>query len=326
MADNEQKQEAVIAITVTYNRTRTLSKCLEALLTQSRPVDKILVVDNHSNEEESKKLEELVSQSDCIELLVLKENLGGAGGFEAGMKAAKERWNPDWYWLMDDDAYPRKDCLEVLLRYGGELPEAGGLCPAIYGVDLERYQLFHHKKMTRVMLKSIPVSRNYEELEKVTKEDANAFVGPLFPGKIVSEIGIADGSLFIYGDDTEYTHRVAVAHPLYLIKEAIIDHQDAPVLNENMKPEGWWKEYYGNRNQYFMIREFQTGRVRRLAGYCCFTIRLLAIMVKSIIKGYDVLRIKLIVQAIKDGLCNRRGKTLDPQKYYDYLKKHHMAQ
>ncbi|MCI8664051.1 MAG: glycosyltransferase [Hungatella sp.] len=322
MVNSEQKKDIVVAITVTYNRTRTLSKCLEALLTQSRPVDKILIVDNRSNNEENQKLKKLAAQSHKIDLLVLKENLGGAGGFEAGMKAAMEKWNPHWYWLMDDDAYPRRDCLEILLSHAEIFPEAGGFCPAIYGVDLKKYQLFHHKKMTKIMLKSVPVSSSYEEMQDVTEEDANAFVGPLFPKKVVSEIGIADGSLFIYGDDTEYTHRVSAAYPLYLIKNAIIDHQDAPVLNENMKPEGWWKEYYGNRNQYFIIREFHKNNVVRFAGYFCFTLRLLAIMLKSIIKGYNILRIKLIAQAIKDGLKNRRGKTLDPQKYYDYLAKH----
>lgn len=174
------------------------------------------------------------------------------------------------------------------------------------------------------MLKSVPVARSYQDLKSVTREDANAFVGPLFSRKVIKELGIADGSLFIYGDDTEYTHRVSVKYPLYLIKAAVIDHQDAPVLNENMKPEGWWKEYYGTRNQYFMIREFQDNQAVRFAGYICLTLRLMAIMVKSLIKGYDSLRIKLIVQAMKDGISNRRGKTLDPQKYYAYLRRRQM--
>ena len=43
-----------------------------------------------------------------------------------------------------------------------------------------------------------------------------------------------DGSLFIYGDDSEYTRRVSGKHKLYLIRDAVIDHQDAPVLDANM--------------------------------------------------------------------------------------------
>ena len=46
----------------------------------------------------------------------------------------------------------------------------------------------------------------------------------------MEELGIADGSLFIYGDDTEYTRRVSKKHNLYLIRDAVIDHQDAPVI------------------------------------------------------------------------------------------------
>ena len=52
----------------------------------------------------------------------------------------------------------------------------------------------------------------------------------------------ADGSLFIYGDDSEYTRRVSGKHKLYLIRDAVIDHQDAPVLDVNMTPDGSWKE------------------------------------------------------------------------------------
>ena len=220
MGESRFENGTVAAITVTYNRAHTLEKCLHALLAQSRPVDKILVVDNQSNEEEIRKVKKLAAQSEKIHLVILKENLGGAGGFEAGMREALGMWNPDWYWLMDDDAYPREDCLEKLLAHGKELPEAGGLCPVIYGIDLKKYQMFHHKKLTRLILKTVPVARQYEDLDDVTREDANAFVGPLFSGKTIREMGIADGSLFIYGDDTEYTHRVSVRYPLYLIKEA----------------------------------------------------------------------------------------------------------
>ena len=151
------------------------------------------------------------------------------------MREAK-KLSPDWYWLMDDDAYPRKDCLETLLDTGKELPDAGGLCPLIYGIDLKHYQLFHHKKLSRFMMKNSPVVRDADQLKAVTEEDANAFVGPLFSGKVVDELGIADGSLFIYGDDSEYTRRVSGKHKLYLIRDAVIDHQDAPVLDANMTP------------------------------------------------------------------------------------------
>ena len=40
MENNKSRQETVAAITVTYNRTRTLEKCIDALLNQTRDVYK----------------------------------------------------------------------------------------------------------------------------------------------------------------------------------------------------------------------------------------------------------------------------------------------
>lgn len=172
------------------------------------------------------------------------------------------------------------------------------------------------------MMKNSPVVRDADQLKAVTEEDANAFVGPLFPGKVVDELGIADGSLFIYGDDSEYTRRVSGKRKLYLIRDAVIDHQDAPVLDANMTPAGWWKEYYCNRNQYFMIREFQENKLVRWFSFGLLTARLMAIIVKSKLKGYHRLRSQLIIKAVKDGLGNKRGKVIDPQRYFAYLKEH----
>jgi rhamnopyranosyl-N-acetylglucosaminyl-diphospho-decaprenol beta-1,3/1,4-galactofuranosyltransferase len=317
---DKSRKEKVVAITVTYNRIHTLRKCLSALLNQSIAVDEIIVVDNNSCEDEKKQINDMVMTNNHIHLVSLDDNLGGAGGFEAGMKAAAQ-FSPDWYWLMDDDAYPREDCLKSLLSYGKILPDVGGVCPAIYGVDLERFQLYHHKKLSRLMLKNSPVGRKYEDLGKITEEDANAFVGPLFPKKVVDELGIADGSLFIYGDDTEYTYRISRKYKLYLIKDAIINHQDAPVTSENMSPKGWWKEYYCNRNQYFMIRKFHRNAGIRYLAFGLYTARLTAIIIKSRLMGYHGLRSRMIIKSMRDGFKNHRGKTVDPQKYLLYLQR-----
>ena len=42
---NEAAPESVAAVVVTYNRSRLLLECLAALLRQSRPVDKIILID-----------------------------------------------------------------------------------------------------------------------------------------------------------------------------------------------------------------------------------------------------------------------------------------
>jgi len=315
--------EKITAITVTFNRTVTLKKCIAALLAQSRPVDDIIIVDNHSKSEERAILDEIAASDERIHLHVLSDNMGGAGGFEAGMQLAVEKYTADWYWIMDDDAYPRADCLEKLLEVRDVLTgenKIGFLAPLIYGVDLKRYQLFHHKKLTKIIYRSKPIVTDVNLLDSITSIEADAFVGPLISSKAIERHGIADGSLFIYGDDTEYTYRVTRDMKAFLIKDAVIEHQDAPVLDANMSAKGWWKEYYGNRNQFFFIREFRKNIIYRYASYVCLCLRLSAIIIKSFVKRYHILRTRLIIKSISDGIMNRRGKTIDPVKYMKYLK------
>ena len=320
------KLEKITAITVTFNRTVTLKKCIAALLTQNRHVDDIIIVDNHSKPEERAILDDIAASDERIHLHVLSDNMGGAGGFEAGMRLAVEKYPADWYWIMDDDAYPRADCLEKLLEARDELTamksEIGFLAPLIYGVDLKKYQLFHHKKLTKIIYRSKPIVTDVNLLDLITAIEADAFVGPLISAKAVERHGIADGSLFIYGDDTEYTYRVTRDMKAFLIKNAVIEHQDAPVLDANMSAKGWWKEYYGNRNQFFFIREFRKNIIYRCISYICLCLRLYAIIIKSGVKRYHILRTRLILKSISDGIMNRRGKTIDPVKYMKYLKDH----
>ena len=72
------KLEKITAITVTFNRTVTLKKCIAALLAQSRPVDDIIIVDNHSKPEERAILDEIAASDERIHLHVLPDNVGGA--------------------------------------------------------------------------------------------------------------------------------------------------------------------------------------------------------------------------------------------------------
>ena len=351
--------EKITAITVTFNRTVTLKKCIAALLAQSRPVDDIIIVDNHSKPEERAILDELAASNKRIHLHVLSDNMGGAGGFEAGMRLAVDKYPADWYWIMDDDAYPRTDCLEKLLeardaltrkktepnnftkpeikhdnnvnssendvqaskiRYSCSENEIGFLAPLIYGVDLKKYQLYHHKKLCGIALVSNPIVNTNKDLEKINPVEANAFVGPLISKEAVQKVGIADGSLFIYGDDTEYTYRVTRHFSGFMIRDAVIDHQDPPLIGDNyLEPKGWWKEYYSNRNWMLLVNEFSENIFKRICAKLIVGSKIIRYMIAAAIKpkyaGYRTIRIQLLVLALNDGLKNRHGKSVDPLEY-----------
>ena len=103
----------VCAVVVTFNRKALLRVCIGSLLAQTRPLDKIVIIDNASTDGTDALLREEFAGLDVLSLPV---NSGGSGGFHAGMKWAVER-GFDWVWVMDDDVRMRPDALETMLGY-----------------------------------------------------------------------------------------------------------------------------------------------------------------------------------------------------------------
>ena len=309
----------VVAITVTFNSSHYVIRALEALKVQKRKVDFIIVVDNNSKQDEKEKVQNYIQNLSNTILLSLEENKGGAGGFEAGMKYAKKKFNPDWYWLMDDDAFPEIDCLEKLLSYKNTLKQIGALVPAIWGIDKKQYQLYHHKKLSKFLTSDIPITDQIDNLKEVTEIDANAFVGPLISQEAVEKVGIADGSLFIYGDDLEYTYRISRVLKIYLIKAAKINHQDILMKSNILDPKAWWKDYYNFRNRLFFIKEYSLNRKNRIIGKIIIGLKILrrikSALVEKEYKGYRKKRVDILGKAWSDGVNNRRGKTVDPVEF-----------
>lgn len=312
-----QEQNKVVAVTVTFNRVSTLENTLKALLRQSCPLYKIIVADNGSNGENQSKIKQLAEANDRIEVLWLGENLGGAGGFERGMRYAAEKYNPDWYWIMDDDAYPKPDTLEKLLQHK-DLDNLGCLAPLIWGVDWQQYQLYHHKKISRFHTVDAAKFANVDEMREIETIDADAFVGTLFPKRVVEDVGFPDGSMFIYGDDTEYTTRINQKYKIYLVKDAVIEHNDPPVANAVFSPKTFWKLYYTIRNKLLVARRYNRGfgkviGVVLLSGGVLWQIGYS--LVRSALGKYRFLRIKLVLMGFWHGVRGRGGKTVDPVEF-----------
>ncbi len=144
-----QTQEKIAAVVVTYNRRDLLGQCLDSLLGQSRPLDALYIIDNHSTDGtydalRHRNLIAPVEPSDAgpveairrvpvpgapgrdleVHYLRMPENTGGAGGFHEGVKRAVAA-GFDWLWLMDDDLWTAADALEVLLRKADTLRSRG---------------------------------------------------------------------------------------------------------------------------------------------------------------------------------------------------------
>lgn len=100
----------IVAVVVTYNRKVLLNKCIKSLKAQTYPLD-ILIIDNASTDGTADMFKKDMERTIYYNT---GANIGGAGGFNVGIKiAAKLGYN--YYWLMDDDTIPQIDSLEKLV-------------------------------------------------------------------------------------------------------------------------------------------------------------------------------------------------------------------
>jgi rhamnopyranosyl-N-acetylglucosaminyl-diphospho-decaprenol beta-1,3/1,4-galactofuranosyltransferase len=206
----------VYAVVVTYNRKEILAGCLDALLAQSYPVERILVTDNASTDGTREYLTErgYLAQA-VISYICLPENRGGAGGFHEGFKHAMAE-NAEWVWAMDDDGLAHRETLEHLLR----APEAAGAFrgPVVLTReeidDPQNDQLAFPGGVER-RGKVVPL-RTRREIEALAQDGvlrgyASVFNGVLIKREAIQQLGLPDPRFFIWGDEWDYFLRAREA-------------------------------------------------------------------------------------------------------------------
>ena len=295
----------IIAVAVTYNRRELLKRNI-ACLRLNTPVSSIVVVNNGSTDGTGAWLDE---QEDLT--VIHQENVGGSGGFYRGIQYAYQA-GADWIWCMDDDVFPRPDCMEYLLPYTHE-PGVGILAPR----RLMAGQIFTND-FQKVNL-SNPFASMYQQ--KLKKQVVNgpvdicgtAFEGLCISRKAVAEIGLPNKELFIFCDDTDYCLRAVLAgFRILYIPSALMDKEKF-FSNDNWEERSRkkkWKRFYQVRNSTYLNHHY--GRnwwVRYLRGFNGMLGYLLVALFTCPFKNvYTLNDVAKFWQAYRDGIHEKLGR------------------
>lgn len=198
-------QTKIVALVVTYNRKELLQRCLDAILCQEYPVDRIIVIDNASTDGTETLFATEAKYDSRILYRRMSKNLGGAGGFKQGLQIASTL-ECDWVWLMDDDciAYP-----DTLFNLVAAAKKAAGrisfLASSVYGPNNE--------PMNVPVVDPTPAQNGYADWYRnldngMVRIQSATFVSLLINHEAILQVGLPIGSFFIWGDDTEYTNRL----------------------------------------------------------------------------------------------------------------------
>lgn len=248
----------VTAVIVSFNKKDYLLALLRSL--SAGPMDglQILIVDNASEDGTPEAVEEIFG--DTVEILRLKKNTGGSGGFNTGMSHALANHDSEFLWLLDNDVTVRPDTLTILRKFMTRNLQAGAVGSAMIKmgargivneaggtVDWKMGRLVHHfKDVSETDLPIDPFEVDY-----------CAAASLLVRRETVKETGLMK-DYFIHFDDVEWCLRMrdfgwsVFTHPL-----SRFEHE-----SYEFKPVTWIR-YYDTRNLLFLYRDREAPGLKR---------------------------------------------------------------
>jgi|HubBroStandDraft_5_1064220.scaffolds.fasta_scaffold26242_2 rhamnopyranosyl-N-acetylglucosaminyl-diphospho-decaprenol beta-1,3/1,4-galactofuranosyltransferase len=242
---------SIASITTAYNAERTLPRQIESLLSQTRPLQEIIVVDNASTDG---TVTMLATRYPQVTVLRMPENLGAAGAWAAGLSYAALEKRHDWVWTFDDDSVPQPDALEILLDGVRDLEVehsdigiAAGL--AVNGETGDLY-------------KPVLWRDDFVQPPAAVLAQANWFAdiviasGCMVRREVVERIGLPRADFFMDVFDFEYCLRARNAgYKLAIINGARVVHEIGnarkirlPGYSRLWTKQTPWREYYISRN------------------------------------------------------------------------------
>lgn len=252
----------VICVILTYNRRELLERCLKAVYSQTRPCHMVMVINNASTDG---TLEYLKSgKYTDIKVYTMKRNVGAAGGFNAGFRLAYDN-GADHVWMMDDDVIPDPEALEKLLK-ADEFLEKRGMRRSYL---LSTAYTEHGQVCNTPQVSNARNGAGYfdwpEQLEHgLVAIGSGTFVSILVPRTTLEKYGLPISSMYIWGEDAEFTLRITREQPGYLVGTSHVVHLRhgggtiSIVAESNPTRIGYYKNFI--RNNLYISKVYKTKR------------------------------------------------------------------
>ena len=285
----------IAALIVTYNRKGLLLECLDALKKQTYTELDIYVIDNASTDGTKEALRKYIENNDIVYINTQK-NLGGAGGFNYGIRKIAVL-DYEYIWIMDDDTIPKEDALEKFIDALAVLPDTVGfLASSVLCTDGNFCRMNNPGILRETLLE-----QDYTYVQKgICKIEYASFVSILVSVKAVRQCGLPIKDFFIWKDDYEYTTRISSKYPCYYVSKSEVIHK----IKNNMLPDISTDDkdridryFYEYRNGYYVVRN---AGLRNKAFYYVKTLKSISRVLRGKEK-YKGKRIKVIFKGIISG-------------------------
>jgi GT2 family glycosyltransferase len=265
-----------------------------------------VVVDNASDEPTRELLAvETARRRADFHSIRLEENTGGAGGFHAGMRACLSL--PCTHmWLMDDDCEPEPEAVAELVSAAAIVGEDAVLGSNIFDLNGECINvqpISQRPGMNSMAQYGVYLADGLLEMAALT------FVSFLVSADLVRKVGLPLKEFFIWGDDAEYSFRLARFTRLYQVGRSKTKHLKSGDASQRIYKErdrGKILQYHWfYRNRLFVGFKYD-GIVSRSTFQ--FLFRSFRDMISSITSGtFVMLKCRTIVYGLWSGIVFARS-------------------
>jgi GT2 family glycosyltransferase len=242
---------SVASVTVAYNDARVLPRQMEALLSQTRPLQEIIVVDNASTDNTRALLAERYPE---VRVLRMPENIGVGGAVAAGLRYAALERRHDWVLTLDADSAPDHDALQALLEgtesLGNSEGEVGMVAPL--AVHLESGTCYPPLLWRDGFVKPSPELLR----QPIWFADLVMGSGCMVRREVVEKVGVPRADFFMYFLDYEYCLRArSQGYKIAIVSRSQLAHEVGkarivrfPGYSGLWPDHAPWHEYYMSRN------------------------------------------------------------------------------
>ena len=277
------KSKEVIAVVVSYNRKELLKECVTALLKQKYNNLKIMIIDNASTDGTYNFISELID-NERILYLNTGSNLGGAGGFNYGIKQTVKT-GCDYVWVMDDDCIVQPNSLSALLNFADKINNDFGFLSSVVK--------WKDDSICNMNIQRTSISKKVKDFTFSQKIRLASFVSMFIKREVIEDVGLPIKDFFIWGDDWEYSNRISKRYNCYLVSDSTVTHKSNQNMGVDISKDAidrLDRYKYAYRNEcYFYRKNGIKGILYLFLKICLHTLK---VVFKS--KGKKLMRLRII--------------------------------
>lgn len=238
----------VVIIVCNYNKETDVKQCVKSILESSYQDKDIIVIDNASEDNSVECLKKEFGQK--IDIICNKENKGGAGGFNTGIKVALKK-NYKYIMLADNDIIMHKNNIEELYYFLENNKSIGLVGSKIYQKERPEYIMAFGSKLDYQKYSFYDCYRDKQDNDDIPKVNYCDYVPAcslMVRTEIVKKVGLLPEDNFIYWDDIEWAKKISMeGHQVAALGSAKVWHP----CNERIMKNTFWHYYMWRNRIYF---------------------------------------------------------------------------